>query len=333
MYTKILVPLDCSPLAEQAIGRAVAIARASKASIDLVVVHQPHGEIELEESPWTGMRWKAEHDYLETLFAELKSGGGVPVSHALVRGRVVGAICARAREIKADLVVMTSHGRTGFSRLWLGSVADGVLRHSAIPVLMVRPDETKFDRNAIHPATPLPLKKILVTLDGSALAMEALGPASELAKGTGAGVVLFRVVLPVPLIALDSDMSFMYPPMIRDDVATDRLFDEAERHLAGVVTSLAKAGISNVESRVVVAPYVPQAILDFAGTHDVGAIAMSTHGRGMSRLFIGSVADKVIRASDLPLLLCRPTSVHAEPSMIDAASVAEQLPALAGAST
>jgi nucleotide-binding universal stress UspA family protein len=224
----------------------------------------------------------------------------------VLRGEAVDTICTRAREIDADLIVMTSHGRTGLSRAWLGSVADGVLRHSAIPVLMLRPVESKTDRLAAHHL----FKHILVPLDGSALAADILSSAAALARCDGARVTLLRVVQPVPLMAVDVDMAFTYPPFVQDDEATGQLVDEAKQQLDEVSRRLGdETGIS-AGAHVVVAGHVAQAILDFASGHAVDVIAMSTHGRGASRFFVGSVADKVLRASGLPMLLHRPTGVR-----------------------
>src|SRR5512132_1853966 len=138
MFKKLLVPLDRSPLAEQAIGQAAAIARASQADIDLALVHQPFPFNGFADAPWSADAWAEEQHYLESIAAELSSGSSVPVTYAALKGEPVEMICQRIRDVHADLVVMTSHGRTGLSRSWLGSIADGVLRHSTVPVLMLR---------------------------------------------------------------------------------------------------------------------------------------------------------------------------------------------------
>src|SRR3954470_4384973 len=137
MFTKILVPLDRSALAEQALGRAAAIARASHATIDVVLVHQPLPAAGWSDLPANADMWGDEHTYLETVARELSSGAGIPATHAMLRGNPVEMICMHAKDVRTDLIVMTSHGRTGLSRAWMGSVADGVLRHSSLPVLML----------------------------------------------------------------------------------------------------------------------------------------------------------------------------------------------------
>lgn len=321
MFRKLLVPLDRSPLAEQAVGTADAIARASHAAIDVVLVHEPLPFAGFGDAPWNVDQWNDEHKYLESIVDEIVSGASVSVTHAVMRGGPVEMICQRAHDVDADLIVMTSHGRTGLSRSWLGSVADAVLRRSAVPVLLLRPVEGKSRRDAAHHL----FKHVLVPLDGSGRAVDILSSAVALARSSGARVTLLRAVQPVPAILPDAGMPFIYPPTIQDDAATDRLVDEAKQELAEVARRLREDGTA-VDSHVVVAAHVANAILEFAHGYDVDVIAMTTHGRGASRLLVGSVADKVIRASGLPMLLLRPLSVgaheaHTEPGEAALASV------------
>jgi nucleotide-binding universal stress UspA family protein len=305
MFRKLLVPLDRSPLAEQAVGQAAAIARASHAEIDLILVHQPLPFAGFSDEPWNAEQWTDEEKYLEWIASELASGASVQATHTVQRGEAVDIISKRAREVDADLIVMTSHGRTGLSRAWLGSVADGVLRHSAIPVLMLRPLESKADRLAAHHL----FEHILLPLDGSALAADILSPASALGRCSGARVTLLRIVQPVPLMTVDVDMAFTYPPFIQDDEATQHLVEEANQQLDETSRRLAEETGINVDAHVVVSGRTAQAIMDFASSHAVDVIAMSTHGRGASRFLLGSVADKVLRGSALPMLIHRPIGI------------------------
>jgi nucleotide-binding universal stress UspA family protein len=199
MFRQLLVPLDRSALAEQALGQAAAVARASHAAMDVVLVHEPLPFAGYADAPWNAERWSGEHEYLETIARELVSGATVAVSHEVMRGGVVEMICQRAHDVDADLIVMTSHGRTGLSRMWLGSVADGVIRRSSVPVLLLRPVENENRHAAAHV-----FKKILVPLDGSAVGADALPPAQALAHLSGARLVLLRVVQPVPMILVDA---------------------------------------------------------------------------------------------------------------------------------
>lgn len=324
MFRKLLVPLDRSSLAEQALSPAAAIARASHAEMDLVLVHQPVPFVGFADVPWNSAQAMDEEKYLESIAGELMRGGSISATHAVLRGDVVEMISARAHDVGAELIVMTSHGRTGFSRAWVGSVADGVLRHSAIPVLIMRPVETEMDRRAAHHL----FQKIVVPLDGSVLASEILSSAAAVARCSKGRLVLIRIVQPVPLFVPDAGIAFVYPPVIQDEDATRFVAEEAKQDLAETAHTLKDLGVTNVETHVIIASNVPRAIIDFAADHGVDAIAMSTHGRGASRLLVGSVADKLLRASGVPILLKRPIEVSERLPLVGSTSVLEELPAL-----
>jgi nucleotide-binding universal stress UspA family protein len=172
---------------------------------------------------------------------------------------------------------------------------------------------------------------VLVPLDGSPLALEVLASANALARCSNARITLLRVVQPVPLVVVNAGLLPIAPLAIPDDLTTARLVDEAEEQLADVARSLTQVGHLPVESHVIVADHVAAGILDFARGHATDAIAMATHGRGISRLFVGSVADKLLRASDVPVLLYRPIRVVEPFRRIEQASVAGGLPTLSPA--
>lgn len=305
MFRKLLVPLDRSPLAEQAVGQAAAIARASHAEIDLVLVHQPLPFAGFNDEPWNAEQQDDENKYLEWVAQEISSGASVTATHAVIHGEAVDSICKRAWNIDADLIVMTSHGRTGLSRAWLGSVTDGVLRHSSVPVLVLRPIETTNDRLSAHHL----FKHVLVPLDGSALAGDILSSAAALARASAARLTMLRIVQPVPVMIIDVDMAYSYPPSIQDDEATQQLVEEAKQQIDEVARQLADETGLEIDAHVVVAGHVAHAIIDYAHGHNVDVIGMSTHGRGASRFLVGSVADKVLRASGVPMLMHRPIGV------------------------
>jgi len=326
MFSKILLPLDRSSLAEQAIGPAASIARGSHAVIDVVLVHEPFPFAGYTDIPWDGQDEKAENKYVDAIAAELKSGANVSSTFAVMRGPPPERICQRVRDTGANLIVMTSHGRTGFSRAWLGSVADAVMRNSAVPVLMLRPERGLTRRGM----TEKSIKRILVPLDSSPLANVVIPAAIALAHATHATISIVRVVPIVPIITpIDATMPITNFPLIPDAVATQQLVDETVKQVEEVARRLQEDGGVSVDAHVVVSEHVANAIVDFAATHNVDVIAMSTHGRGASRWVMGSVADKVLRASSLPILLQRPVSVVADPVLIDAGEIAQQLPALA----
>ena len=319
MFTKLLVPLDGSSLAEQALGSAASISRASHAALDLVMVHQPMAFADFVDAAWQANPSTGERAYIASTAKELAAGSSIVVSGTVVRGAASEMICERAKAIGADLIVMTSHGRTGLSRTWLGSVAHEILRGSQAPILMLRPVDGKRPRRFGEKL----FTKVLVTLDGSALAESILEPASELARAFDARLILLRVVEPVPMVIPEISLPTSYLP--RDESATAALVNRATTELAEVAKRVVETGIARVESHVIVAERVANAILEFARGVAPSVIAISTHGRGASRLFLGSVADKILRASNVPLLIRRPLSVREEPALIDEAGTAEQL--------
>ena len=138
MFSRILVPLDQSALAEQATGTAAAIARASKAEIGLVLAHEMAPYDGVLAASWSDAKTPEESIYVRTIAEDLAKGANLTVDGCVETGNPVDVICRRAREIDADLIVMTSHGRTGLSRMWLGSVADGVIREASVPVQIGR---------------------------------------------------------------------------------------------------------------------------------------------------------------------------------------------------
>jgi nucleotide-binding universal stress UspA family protein len=304
MFKKLLVPLDRSEFAEQAIGQAAAIARKANAGMDVMIVHQPIPYAGFSDIPWYGEQWKDELKYVETIATELESGSGVHTTFAAPKGDVVDSICERAVEVDADLIVMTSHGRTGLSRAWLGSVADGVIRNSKTPVLLMRPVETKMDRFHAHKF----FDHLLITLDGSTLSEEILSPALALARCGDSRITLLRVVPPVPMVLVDPGIPYAYAPPPSDPVFTESLVEEAKKQLDGTVKRLSDQGFK-VDSEVVVSPSAVRAILEFAADRGIDLIALSTHGRGVSRLVVGSVADKLIRGSGVAMLIQRPVGV------------------------
>ena len=112
-----------------------------------------------------------------------------PVASSLALGPEADGILEQAKGRRADLIVMTTHGRGPASRFFLGSVADEVMRRSPVPVLLLRPHDPPAET-----AAPPAVSKVLVPLDGSALAEEVLGPAAVLVRLLGARCTLLRVV-------------------------------------------------------------------------------------------------------------------------------------------
>ncbi|HUH13074.1 MAG TPA: universal stress protein, partial [Longimicrobiales bacterium] len=196
-----------------------------------------------------------------------------------------------------DLVVMTTHGRSGLSRAWLGSVADAFVRHTSVPVLLLRPG--RGPRAARAEARSF--ETVLVPVDGSAASEEILPPALALAA-EGARIILLRVVSP----AFDMGSPYLMSSVHVDAESTRERRVEAEEALARSAERLRARGVS-VTTTTAVDPVPADAILGFAEENAVDCIAMATRGLGgWSRMVLGSTADKVVRAATLPVLVLRP---------------------------
>jgi nucleotide-binding universal stress UspA family protein len=236
-----------------------------------------------------------------------------------MQGGASEMICERAKEIDADLIVMTSHARTGFGRMWLGSVADALVRNATIPVLMLHPVERLSDREAAKRL----FKHVLLPIDGSSLAAEAVGPATDMARASGADLTLLRIVAPVPLVsAYDVTVPLAYPPLVPDEAATRQVVREVEAELDEIAQPLHEAHGLTVHTAVLVSERTASSIIDYARAHDVDLIAMCTHGRGATRLLVGSVADALLRGSGVPVLLQRPARTAIESVVLSDASAA-----------
>ncbi len=143
MYKKILVPLDGSKLAEQAIPYATELCKGSTEVTLFQVVHLPLNLAAPDVNIATPLPDPQELlqealDYLEGLAGSLREDGINVKTAAVERDVVAEAIVDYAKEHNSDLIVMTTHGRSGLSRLVFGSVAESVLRHAPCPVLLIR---------------------------------------------------------------------------------------------------------------------------------------------------------------------------------------------------
>jgi nucleotide-binding universal stress UspA family protein len=242
---------------------------------------------------------KREHEaaYLAELQQRLGRSPAIKVETVLLDGPIAPTLARDAMANRASLIVMTTHGHGGFERLWLGSVVDTLIRTSPVPLLVLR-----FADEAAPAAAPQ-VRRILVPLDGSLLAEEAIPHALDLGALSGAEYVLVHVTEPSAWLGRLPGGTLAASPAAEGGQKRER---QAEDYLTRVAGRLAERGFK-AETRVVVSSHLARAILETAQASHADLIALATHGRGgLSRLLIGSVADKVLRRSDVPLLLCHP---------------------------
>lgn len=297
MITKILVPVDGSAFAETAIPLALALAGKAGAEVRLAMVSEPGN---LPPGVWAEAFLANHAHYLELTTASLEErvGPAITVSSVLLEGEVSKALCAEAASSKADLFVMSTHGHGGLTRMWLGSVADSVLRDSAIPVVLVRPTESEQG----EPSAPDSLTDIIVPLDGSAFAEAAIAPALELSHLFDAPITLMRAVsYPVMISAYLPDTAEQNQAFIR------QAEDEARDYL-DLVRSRYSHESPAMELAVLVSPRPATGLLEHVTESGADFVVMASHARhGIARAAIGSIADKVIRGSKTPVLIVHPT--------------------------
>jgi nucleotide-binding universal stress UspA family protein len=298
MLRLILVPLDGSAFGELALPLALSIAERQRAELELVHVFEETPPSLVQGAPALdpGLDRDLKRDresYLQSVAGWVRRSTAIPVTATLLEGTDVASVLAEhiARR-HADLVAMTTHGRSGISRLWMGSVAIDVVRHSASPVLVIRPAESG---SRDEPARPF--RRVLVPLDGSPADDDAVDDLLAVAGADDAEFTLLHVIVPVVYLT--------EPPQVA--VLTEvELETAAERYLEETARKLRPRGFA-VTTRVVTHTQPARAILEYATEWGAGLVAMEAHTRtALERLLLGSTTDKVIRASHVPVLVHRP---------------------------
>ncbi len=297
MAHTILVPLDGSAFAEQALEPAADIARRTGARLELATVYCSQMPVwRTAGAPVHDPRKDAEREselkrYLEQMASRVAHDLDVSATGVLLYGPAAETLARHVAERPPQLVVMTTHGRGGFSRVWLGSVAEELMRLADAPVLVLKSHE----RGPLHSFAP---KQILVPLDGSERAERVIEDAAWLSARDAVVFTLLRIVAP----PMTSPHPTIFPAGSSVDAAEARAAAEDSLQLAS--SRLVARGF-HVNGSVVVEAEVARAILSSC-EEGIDLIAMATHGFDpLRRLLVGSVADKVVRASPVPVLLRR----------------------------
>jgi nucleotide-binding universal stress UspA family protein len=308
----ILVPLDGSAVAEQVLPFVRRLAPILTARVHLLVVitdaqkqhliaqfaAAPAGVVGQYETDWHWERRAymqlahAAEAYLTEQAQALRTAN-LDVTFEVTSGASAERIVDVATNEPQALIAMATHGYSGLRRWTLGSVADKVIQATRTPIFLVRPMEP--------PAGARSLQRILVPLDGSALAEQALPLAIELAVGAQAELLLFHAIRPfgtpipglLPVHRAPSTIDFPPPGHA-----------QALQHLHGVAERWHSREIAILPMVALGEP--TQAIIDTAANEHADLIVMATHGfSGVQRWVLGSVADKVLHTTTTPLLLVR----------------------------
>lgn len=285
----ILVPIDFSAASIYPIQWAKSIARPTKASLHFVSVYPfplPIASRFIPQRARTEIQEIEEqiHRDLEAVALSQKvSGAGF---HARA-GRPASNICELADEIQADLIVLSTHGRTGWERAFLGSTAEEVVRHASCPVLVAR-------RSKARPKDDLQLRKIVVPVDFSECSAQGLNYAVGLAQRFGSELVLLHV------LQIFNDPT---PVMLYTRTEVERWVREgAEAHMAELVRTTDFGGTKFETAIKTGAP--AQKICRYARRVSADLIVTATHGRtGLPHMLIGSTAEHVVRYAKTPVLV------------------------------
>jgi nucleotide-binding universal stress UspA family protein len=300
MFQRILVPLDGSPRAERAIPAAAHIARASGGTVILVRV------IGTAANLWSSDTTQTDLTEIERYLTEIKATSnleGIATEIVALSGPAAFTILHAAHASQADLIVLCRHGYRGTTRMVLGSVAEKVAYHAVVPVLILN-EEGPVPPSS-HPEATRPLR-VLVSQDGSALAVAALEPAASLIAALAA-----------PATAA------LHLAWVVDPKANEQTLEEAKQNLSAIVKQLhASLVVTGLDHTLTITWSVASGT-DVASTlvslaeHNEGAgeasvpgdydvIAMATHGQSRAKRWpIGGTTQRVLNATRLPLLVVR----------------------------
>jgi nucleotide-binding universal stress UspA family protein len=297
MYRNILIALDGSRTAENSLPTAIDLAARSGARLHLASVVSREGD--LTDMKRAGSPGK----YLNGVAKRVRSRGNVEIEVALLADKINDVVYGKpprpavadvleeyARKYDMDLVLMTTHGRGGIQRAWLGSVADSFLRNTSRTVLLFK------GRSGVSRTVPVSFGRILIPVGEQNRAEEAIARAVALGEIHEAQYTLLHVA-PAPTVLLASGFA---DELL--DVPEDRA--SVDTRLERLAATMRESG-HTVTTHVAEAPFVANEIIAQANAGGFDAVAMATAGpASVERVFLGSVADKVIRKSELPTLCC-----------------------------
>ena len=291
---RILVPLDGSKLAEQALAYLPRLRRlAADLRVTLLsVVEQPDEPLGFTEA--IDREQSLLSAYIHKVKADLERRLRIRIDAEVRSGVPAEAILRLEEELKPDLTIIATHGRTGLARWRLGSVADKVIRGARSNTLVIGPEVSQ--ETELHGANSAPtFKGILVPLDGSDRSEKALPVADQLAEASQAELHLMRVLTPAiyterPLGSEGGPSNYFFTiPQARD-------------YLEVAAKSLTRPEHAKFEVRL---GWPEEQLSQYAAAHGIDLIVLTTHGRGgLARIALGSVVDRLL-GGPLPLLIVR----------------------------
>jgi len=292
MYSKILIPLDGSKLAEAVLPYGRALAQDLKIPFDLLYVNEPN-------QPTPCAPFMAS-EYLKSI-AESFGGAGA-VRDVIEAGNAAATIIEVAAAEPDILIAMATHGYSGAKRWLLGSVAEKVLRAAANHVLLVRPANGA-------PIGAAKLTTVIVPLDGSPLAEKVLPTVSELALSLNLQIVLVRVTRRI----YSAPPEGFLPVFGANAPDLKKLWQEAKteanQYLIEKVNQLRQQGLTQLTPLVFECGLegAAAALVDLVKTTPDSFVAMCSHGEsGIAKWLVGSVTERVVQYTTGPVLVIRP---------------------------
>ncbi len=309
-YTRIILPLDGSDTAEQALPHARELATKLSLPVRMVCAVEPDSPA-ITQSLYSNRRWMdpassreaRAGEYLSSISA-LLGADGVQVDTAIPHLEPASGIVEEAGRDPNALIVMASHGRSGLARWWMGSVADKVLHMAENPVLIIRAQAREFSSPNDGPG------RLIVPLDGSDLAELILPHVAYLASSLGLPVTLVQITQSEEeyyrYAAMGPGAVPVSPPSAPSISELVQLAaQEASAYLEDVKSRLAGLGVQDVQT--LTTQGTPADVITDTVAEETGSlVAMTTHGRsGVGRMMLGSVAERVVRQSGCPVLVVR----------------------------
>jgi nucleotide-binding universal stress UspA family protein len=319
MFQRILVPLDGSLLAERALPIAAHIARTSDGAIVLLRAIEPP----VADESYTMVQESGEDritekftdeaaDYLNNII-HTEVMQDIPITTVEVVGSAEEAILDYISTSRPDLIVICSHGYGGLKRWALGSVAEKVIHHAEIPVLLVR----LYGSTLCDPCGEHPLR-ILATLDGSAMSEAVLGPVSQLLEAFAppgqCQLHLLQVVDTSPITRFSEHNVEGHAEVI------EQVKQQALEYLATIADKIrmltpieyqfpitySVSTAQDIASEIINSAESIEETEDIPSIESYDLIAMATHGRGaMTRWLMGSITERVLHGTKLPMLIVR----------------------------
>lgn len=289
MYSKILIPLDGSKVAEAVLPYSKCLAETLQLPVQIVHVIDPKTVVPAGQS-------NREMEYLKGAAAAYL---GSASADCVVKSGVAAEIILDAASANpGTLIAMATHGQSGGQRWLLGQVAQKVLQAAKNPLVLIRPNEAQPSKSEGR------FRTIIVPLDGSHLAEQVLPHVVYLATQLQSSVVLMRTYT-LPTAGYFMAAGISHPDMT---ALSEKIKQDAGGYLESTAAELRAQGLSKISSHIVEG-HGPEEIIELARRNADSLIALASHGRsGFGRWVLGSVAERVVSYAGTPVLVIRPVA-------------------------